>query len=82
MRTLKRLSFATNSDIIIPISLQPDLIFQTVNFVRSNTVSLNHHRFTKSGCQLIGIRQFEFMEKAHFATLKMAGYSDDQKTLE
>ena len=36
-------------------------IFQTMNFVRLNSLSLKYHRFTPSGCTHIGIKKFEFV---------------------
>ena len=36
-------------------------IFQTINSVRSNNVSLKYQRPTTSGCKDIGIRKFEFV---------------------
>ena len=42
----KRLSFATNSDFLIPISLQPSVI--DLRFVRSNNISLKYHKVAKT----------------------------------
>ena len=54
--------FATNSDFLIPISVQSDVvwpfIFKIINFVRSNSLSLKYHRFMPSGSKDIGIRKF------------------------
>ena len=55
--------FVTNSTFLISISLLPnvvDLIFQTMNSVRPNNLSLKYQRFTSSDCKDLGIRQFEF----------------------
>ena len=46
--------FATNSDF---------LIFQTINSVRSNSLSLKYQRFTPSGCKAIGVRKCKFVAK-------------------
>jgi len=35
--------------------------FQTMNSVRSNSLSLKYQRFTSSGCKDKGIRKFEFV---------------------
>ena len=47
--------YATNSDFLIPISVQSDVvwpfIFKIINFVRSNSLSLKYQRFTSSGCK-------------------------------
>ena len=39
------------------------LIFQTMNYVRSNGSSLKYQRFASSGCKDIGMRKFEFVAK-------------------
>ena len=44
-------------------------IFQTMNFVRSNNVSLKYKRPTPSDCKDIGIRKFEFVAKTQFLSL-------------
>ena len=41
-------------------------IFQTINSVRSNSLSLKYQRFTPSGCEAIGVRKFEFVAKTQF----------------
>ena len=41
-------------------------IFQSMNYVRSNNLSLKYQRFTPSGCTDIGIRIFEFATKTQF----------------
>ena len=45
-------------------------IFQTLNSVRSNNVSLKYQRPTPSGCKDIGIRIFEFVAKTQFLYTK------------
>ena len=35
-------------------------IFQTINSVRANNLSLKYERFTPAGCKDIGIRKVEF----------------------
>ena len=58
--------FATNSDILISISVQTnllDLIDISYNSVRSNYLSLKYQRFTLSGSKDIGIKKFEFVAK-------------------
>ena len=47
---------------LIPI-FATHLIFQTINSVRSNVLSLIYQRFTKSGCKDEGIRNFDFVAK-------------------
>ena len=42
------------------------LIFQTINFVMSNNLSLKYQRFTTSGSKDIGINKFEFVTKIQF----------------
>ena len=42
------------------------LIFQTMNHVRPNNISLKHQRFTPLGCKDVEIRKFEFVVKTHF----------------
>ena len=41
-------------------------IFQTINSVRINNLSLKYSWFTPPGCKDIGIRQFEFVPKTQF----------------
>ena len=53
--------FATNSDLLIPISLDS---FQTMTFVRSKNISLKYQRFTTLGSKDIGIRKSEFVAKS------------------
>ena len=45
------------------------LIFQTLNSVKSNNVSLKCQRPTPSGGKDIGIRKFEFVAKTQFLLL-------------
>ena len=42
------------------------MIFETMNSVRSNSLSLKCHRFTSLGCTDIGIRKFHFVTKTQF----------------
>ena len=42
------------------------LIFQTINYGRSNSQSLKYQRFTPSGCKDIGIRKCKFVAKTQF----------------
>ena len=42
------------------------LIFQTINSVRSNSLSLKYQRFTTSGCKDIGVRKCKFVAKTQF----------------
>ena len=57
--------FVTNSTFLMSITLLP-LIFQTMNSVRPNNLSLKYQRFSSSDCKDIGIRQFEFVTKTQF----------------
>ena len=58
--------FATNSDFLILIFICRGLrIFQTMNSVRSNNLSLKYHKFTPSGCKDIGTRNFVFVANTH-----------------
>ena len=41
-------------------------MFQTMNYVRSNSLSLKYQGFPLSDCQDIGIRKFEFVAKTQF----------------
>ena len=41
-------------------------IFQTLNSVRSNSLSLKYQRFPPLDCQNIGIGKFEFVAKTQF----------------
>ena len=50
--------FATHSDILIPMSLQP-LIYSA----RSNTLGLKYKSFTSSGCKDKGIINIKFVAK-------------------
>ena len=45
-------------------------IFQTMNYVRSNNLSLKYQRFTPSGCKDTGIGKFEFVAKTQFLSRK------------
>ena len=44
-------------------------IFQTMNSVRSNSLSLKYQGFSPSGCQDIITRKFEFVSKTQFLWL-------------
>ncbi len=68
--------FVTNSTFLSSISLQAaqcrrPLIFQTINSVRPNNLSLRYLRFTSSDCKDIGIRQFECVTKTQFLLSNM-----------
>ena len=39
------------------------LIFQTINSVRTNSLSLKYQRFTTVGCLDVGVRKYEFVAK-------------------
>ena len=41
-------------------------IFQTMNSVKSNNLSLKYQRFTTSGSKDIGVSTFEFVAKTQF----------------
>ena len=41
-------------------------IFQTINNVRSNNISLKYQRLTPPGCIDIGFGKFDFVAKANF----------------
>ena len=45
-------------------------IFQTMNFLRSNNLSMKYQRITSYGCKNIGIRKFEFEAKPQFLSAK------------
>ena len=54
-------------DFHVPISLKPKpLIFQTMNYVGSNNLSLEYQWFTPSGCTDKGIRKYKLMTKTQF----------------
>ena len=66
----KELSFChrlwfSNFNIIATQCSKP-LIFQTMNAVRSNNVSLKNQRFTSSGYKDIRITKIEFVAKTQF----------------
>ena len=60
--------FATNSDFLIPISLQPNVkeLKYNINYDSSKDLSLKYQRFTILCCKDIRIRQFEFVAKTKF----------------
>ena len=45
------------------------MIFQTINSVKSNSLSLKYQRFTPSGCKDIRVRKCEFVAKTQFLWL-------------
>ena len=51
---------------IIATQWRKPLIFQTMNAVRSNNVSLKYQRFTSSDCKDIIITKIEFVAKTQF----------------
>ena len=51
---------------IFAIKCRRPLIFETVNSVKSNGLSLKYQRFASSGCKDIGFRKFEFAAKTQF----------------
>ena len=60
---------ATNAKFVISISSTQNrrpLMFQTLNSVRINSLSLKYERFTPTGCKDIGNRTFEFVAKTQF----------------
>ena len=42
------------------------LIFQTINYVREDSLGLKYQRFTPTCCEDIRIRKFEFVTKTNF----------------
>ena len=72
---LKELSFCHKlyfSNIyIFAIQCRRPLIFQTMNSVRPNYLSLKYKRITKSDCKDTGIRQYEFVTKTQFLCIKV-----------
>ena len=69
----KELSYCQNLKFSIPYIFATQccwpLIFQPMNSVRLNNLSLKYQRVTLSGCKYIGIRTFEFVAKTHFLRL-------------
>jgi len=57
-------------DFLSYISLQPNVaepyIIQTINFARSDNLSLKNQRFTSLDCVDIWIRKLEFVTKTQF----------------
>ena len=57
--------FATTSNLlflyIFATQCRSHFIFQTINFVRSNNLSLKYQRHTPSGCKDIEIIKFRFV---------------------
>ena len=69
-KEIKELSFChklwfSNSYNLATHSPRP-LIFQTINSVRSNSLSLKYQRFTPSGCKDIEVRKCDFVAKTQF----------------
>ena len=67
-RILSNWVSATNSDFLIPLSLQPnvvDLRYFTlwIRSVRLSSSSLKYQRFSLSGCKDIGNSKYEFVAK-------------------
>ena len=66
--------FVTNSDILVPLSLQPDnvnLWYLEFKFVKSNWIySLKCLRCTTLGCKYIGNRKSKFVAKTQFLSPK------------
>ena len=50
------------------------LIFQTINFVGSNSLNLKYQRFTSSICEDIGIRKFKFVARTQILCIKIYAY--------
>ena len=61
----KELSFCHNLSnlYIFATKCRRPFIFETMNYVRPNNISLKYQRFTSSDCKDIGIRQFELVTK-------------------
>ena len=72
---LRNWVFATNSNFLILISVQPDgfptLIFQTEIFWPNRIESLKYLRATTLGCKDIGIRKSEFVAKTQFLLIRI-----------
>ena len=51
---------------IVATSFRRPLIFQTMNAIRSNNVSMKYQRFTSSGCKDTGFTKTEFVAKTQF----------------
>ena len=56
----------TVSPYILATQCRRPLIFQTMNSVRLNSLSLKYNWFTPSGCKDIEIRTFEFVANTQF----------------
>ena len=52
----------TDSDLLIPKSLQPDVV-DLIYFNLSNNLKLKYQRFTLLVCKNLGIRKFELVAK-------------------
>ena len=66
----KELSLCHKLEFSNPYIFKPQfcrpLIFQTMNCVRSDNLSLKNQRCTQTGCKDIGILNFEFVAKTQF----------------
>ncbi len=73
MRKQRNWVFATNSDFLIPISLDSNLVkpltFQTMTSVKSYNISLKYQRFTTLGSKDIGMRKTEFVARIQWIQL-------------
>ena len=67
-------NWVTNSDFLIPISLQPNVV--DMNCIRSNNLDLKYYMLKLSGCKNIGIRKSEFAIQFNvfFGPLKKGSY--------
>ena len=61
---MNRNIFATNFDLLVPLSWQPNVRY--LNSVRSNNLILKYQRFTPSGCKDLKIRKLKFVTKTQF----------------
>ena len=65
--TFKGIESLSQNLIVIPLSLQSNIVELRYNSVRSNKPGLNDQRLPPSGCKHIGIRQFRFVAKTKFS---------------
>ena len=64
---IQELSYATNSDFLIPLSEYcRTFISQIMNSVRSDNPSLKYQRFIPSGCNYIGIENLSLWQRLNF----------------
>ena len=68
--------FVTNSDFLIPISLQLNVVDILNDSDSSNNLSLKYQRFKPSGCHNIDIRTFKFVVKTLNKNLRELANSD------